>query len=61
MNNECCGTTVLSNDAWTHLSFSSLQIVRAKERIDSEMENIQESKVKEETKKGNDTWNLKCV
>lgn len=31
------------------------QIVRAKERIDSEMENIQESKVKEETKKGNDT------
>ncbi|ROT82478.1 mitochondria-associated granulocyte macrophage CSF signaling molecule [Penaeus vannamei] len=31
------------------------KIVRAKERIDSEMENIQESKVKEETKKGNDT------
>lgn len=28
------------------------KIVRAKERIDSEMENIQESKVKEETKKG---------
>lgn len=32
-----------------------LQIVRAKERIDSEVENIQQNNVKEETKKGNDT------
>ncbi|XP_037781009.1 mitochondrial import inner membrane translocase subunit Tim16-like [Penaeus monodon] len=31
------------------------KIVRAKERIDSEMENIQENNVKEERKKGNDT------
>lgn len=53
---ECIGTTVLSNNAPTHLFFSSLQIVRAKERIDSEMENIQENNVKEERKKGNDTW-----